>query len=89
MTEVVPDYVKEIHLAGHTVKSVDNTEIRIDTHNQLICKEVWELYQFAIARLGRVPTLIEWDTDLPDFSVLLQEASRAQTVLDENRAKVA
>ena len=89
LTEVEPKYVKEIHLAGHTVKSVEDTEIRIDTHNQLICNEVWELYQFAIARLGRTPTLIEWDTDLPDFSVLLQEVYQAQTVMDQTCAKVA
>ncbi len=89
LAEVEPKYVKEIHLAGHTVKSVDDTEIRIDTHNQLICDDVWQLYQFAIARLGPVPTLIEWDTDLPDFSVLLQEMNQAQSVMDQTCAKVA
>jgi len=89
LAEVEPKYVMEIHLAGHTVKSVEETQIRIDTHNQLICEEVWDLYQFAISRLGNIPTLIEWDTDLPEFSVLLQEANQAQTLMDQNCAKVA
>ena len=89
LKEVEPRYVKEIHLAGHTIKSVDNTEIRIDTHNQLICKEVWDLYQYTISRIGKIPTLIEWDTDLPDFSVLLNEVSQAQAVMDQSSVKVA
>lgn len=89
LSEVDPGHVKEIHLAGHTLKSVDDTEIRIDTHNQLICEDVWKLYQYAISRTGKVATLIEWDTDLPEFSVLLNEAERAQNLMDQPCAKVA
>ena len=89
LREVDPRYVKEIHLAGHTVKSVEQTEIRIDTHNQLVCDQVWELYQFTISRLGTTATLIEWDTDLPEFSVLLNEVSQAQLIMDQTCAKVA
>ena len=89
LSEVDPPYVKEIHLAGHTVKSVNDTEIRIDTHNQLICDPVWELYQYTISRIGKIATLIEWDTDLPEFSVLLNEADQAQTLMDQSCAKVA
>ena len=89
LREVDPRYVKEIHLAGHTVKSVEQTEIRIDTHNQLICDQVWDLYQFTISRLGPIPTLVEWDTDLPEFSVLLNEVSQAQSFMDQSCAKVA
>ena len=89
LREVEPRYVKEIHLAGHTIKAVDDTEIRIDTHNQLICAEVWELYEFTISRIGQIPTLIEWDTDMPEFSVLLNEVDHAQTLMDQYCAKVA
>lgn len=89
LSEVNPHHVKEIHLAGHTVKSVDDTEIRIDTHNQLICDQVWALFQYTITRIGKIATLIEWDTDLPEFSVLLNEANQAQTLMDQSCAKVA
>lgn len=89
LSEVNPRYVKEIHLAGHTVKTVDDTEIRIDTHNQLVCDQVWQLYQYAISRMGKIATLLEWDTDLPEFSVLLDEVNQAQTIMDQSCAKVA
>jgi uncharacterized protein (UPF0276 family) len=74
--------VREIHLAGHTVRRYDDGEILIDTHNALVCDEVWALYRASVARFGRVPTLIEWDSDLPALDVLVDEARRADTVMD-------
>jgi len=53
--------VKEIHLAGHTVKEVEGNVIRLDTHDQLVCGEVWDLYRISVERFGNVPVLIEWD----------------------------
>jgi uncharacterized protein (UPF0276 family) len=73
--------VKEIHLAGHTVKELDSNRILIDTHNQLVTKEVWALYRKAIRYFGEVPTLVEWDTDLPKLEVLLGEAQQAEIIL--------
>ncbi len=55
----------------------------IDTHNALVCAEVWALYRYALRRLGPVPTLIEWDTELPPLAVLLEEAGRAQDLIDD------
>jgi uncharacterized protein (UPF0276 family) len=81
--------VKEIHLAGHTVNEFEDGTILIDTHDQLVCDEVWSLYRDAVRRFGPKPTLIEWDTSLPELSVLLDEASTAQTILDELHARVA
>src|SRR5262249_8094983 len=57
--------VEEMHLAGHTVRQVGQQQILIDTHNQHVCDAVWELYANAVCRFGRVPTLIEWDADIP------------------------
>lgn len=71
--------IKEIHLAGHTRIS-DN--IILDTHNKRVSDEVWKLYKFAIQNIGPVPTLIEWDGDIPDLSVLQQESAKAQNILD-------
>ncbi len=77
--------VQEIHLAGYTRKAFADGEILIDTHNQLISQEVWTLYDFALAHLGPKPTLIEWDTDLPEFAVLMQEAAQAEHFLTAYR----
>jgi uncharacterized protein (UPF0276 family) len=69
--------VEEMHLAGHTVRDVGGRQMLIDTHNQHVCDEVWELYSFAIHHFGRIPTLIEWDADIPPLDVLVAEASEA------------
>ena len=70
--------VKEIHLAGHA-----RTELcLIDDHGSPVTDPVWWLYEAALARLGRVRTLIEWDTRIPDLDVLLGEARKAETLLD-------
>ncbi len=81
--------VKEIHLAGHTVNEFEDGSILIDTHDQLVCDEVWRLYRDAVRRFGPKPTLIEWDTNLPELSVLLDEANTAQTILEAPHARVA
>ena len=74
---IEPGSVGEIHLAGFQ----DTGEILIDTHGSAVCEDVWTLYEKAIARLGPVPTLIEWDTDIPALEVLLGEADKANHVL--------
>ena len=56
--------------------------VLIDDHGSKVPEAVWNLYELAIGRFGPVPTLIEWDTNLPDLSVLLGEAARAQACLD-------
>ena len=75
--------VAEIHLAGHAVvETAAGDEMRIDDHGDHVCKAVWALYEQALAHLGPRPTLLEWDTRLPAFSVLQAEAALAQTRLD-------
>jgi uncharacterized protein (UPF0276 family) len=81
--------VREMHLAGFTRKTFDGGEILIDTHNRRVVPEVWRLYEAAIARFGAVPTLIEWDSDLPPLAVLLDEARQAQTILEAHHARAA
>jgi uncharacterized protein (UPF0276 family) len=80
--DAVPaELVGEIHLAGHTVQEYDGEEIVVDTHNTRVCQAVWNLYARAIGRFGRVPTLIEWDSELPPLGVLLDEADRANRIM--------
>lgn len=74
-----PAAVREFHLAGHT----DKGSVLIDDHGSRVCEEVWNLYAFALARIGARPTLIEWDTDIPPIETLLAEAARADEILDE------
>jgi hypothetical protein len=79
-----PAAVCEIHLAGHAVKTLDGRRtLRIDDHGSRVAPQVWALYAEALARFGPVPTLIEWDTDVPPLEVLLEEAVRAAAVLEE------
>ncbi|MFN0185246.1 MAG: DUF692 domain-containing protein [Aquabacterium sp.] len=65
--------VGEIHLAGYS----DLGDIVIDDHGSRVHPLVWAVYRHAIQRLGPVPTLVEWDTDVPAMDVLLDEAAKA------------
>lgn len=75
--------IGEIHLAGHTQVSFDDTPVLIDSHGSAVGDAVWELYRYALRRFGARPTLIEWDTDLPPLAVLLAEAARADAIQSE------
>ena len=79
--------IGEIHLAGHATRLLDNGRVlRIDDHGSRVQPEVWALYEQAIAHCGVVPTLIEWDNDIPGLDVLLDEARQAETYLESARA---
>lgn len=75
--------VFEIHLAGHSVKNYKDKQILIDDHGSKVSPEVWELYDYAIAKFGKKPTLIEWDSNIPDLQILLNEAQKARNILDK------
>ena len=78
--------IGEIHLAGHTLKRLDDGQaLRIDDHGSCVAPEVWALYAQALARFGPIPTLVEWDTNLPPLEVLLGEAAKAAALLAERR----
>ena len=68
------DRVVQYHLAGHTNKG---THI-IDTHNDHVIDEVWELYRRSCQRTGGVATLLEWDADIPEFGVVHDEVLKAR-----------
>jgi uncharacterized protein (UPF0276 family) len=73
LAAIPPGVVGEMHLAGHLV----TPEAVIDHHGDRVAEPVWRLYEAALARFGAVPTLIEWDTDVPPLEVLLDEADKA------------
>lgn len=78
---LLPFTVGEIHLAGHAVNDADGRPLLIDDHGSAVAPAVWALYERALARFGAVPTLVEWDTDVPPLAVLLGEASTAGALL--------
>jgi len=78
---IEPDHVGELHLAGHGRVVDDGVPMLIDDHGHRVCDEVWALYAHACQRLGPMPTLIEWDTDLPALAVLLEEVQLARSVM--------
>jgi uncharacterized protein len=77
--------VGEIHLAGHAEQRDDEGDLLlIDSHDGPVTDAVWKLYEIVIARCGAVPTLIEWDSKIPDWPVLKAEAAAAQAILDRD-----
>lgn len=77
--------VREIHLAGFDRAG----ELLVDTHGTRVAAPVWALYRRALARFGPRPTLIEWDTDLPELDVLLDEAAIADRFMEAHHALAA
>ena len=75
---VPADRVVQFHLAGHS----DHGTYLLDTHDHPIRPEVWQLYEHAVARFGRVPTLIEWDDNIPEFEVLAATVDEARSRCD-------
>lgn len=73
--------VAEIHLAGHAIDGRENIVIRVDNHGDRVSPEVLALYERFIRRAGPRPTLIEWDTAIPDFGTLAAEAAIAKAVM--------
>ena len=75
--------VGEIHLAGHAEQSDDEGALLlIDSHDGPVTDAVWKLFEIVISRRGPVPTLVEWDSNIPDWPILKAEAAAAQAILD-------
>ena len=75
-------HVKEIHLAGFNPELDEKGRpLLIDTHDRPVDQDVWNLYEYVTLRTGPVPTLIEWDSDVPSLEELLAEAGRAEAIM--------
>ena len=82
LSRIPNEVVGEIHLAGHAVQNVDGVEIRIDDHGSPVKDPVWQLHEATLSQLGKPhPVLIEWDTDVPEFPVLLEESMKADEIV--------
>jgi len=83
------EHVGEIHLAGYEPEHDDDgSPLLIDAHNRPIDAAVWALYEHTIARTGPMPTLVEWDSNVPEWPVLFAELGRADHVLAASRQEV-
>lgn len=78
--------VGEIHLAGHAeIDGGDDERLLVDAHDRSVADEVWALYRRFIQRSGPVPTLIEWDNDIPSWACLHEEARLADAIIASRR----
>ena len=77
--------VCEIHLAGHASDRDDDGEpLLIDAHDREVCANVWDLYRHTLAKTGPLPSLVEWDNDVPEWEILAAEARKADAILRIN-----
>jgi len=83
-------HVREIHLSGHS-EHVDDAgaPLLIDSHDTPVKDPVWALYEEVLTRTGPIASLVEWDSDLPDWPVLRREAEAAQAIIDAAANRVA
>ncbi len=80
-------HVGEMHLAGHIEQEADDGVILVDTHSRPVKGDVWDLYKHAVRKVGVVPTLIEWDSDIPDLKTLVGEADKARAIIADIEAE--
>ena len=79
------DHVGEIHLAGHATQADDEGDLLlIDSHDGPVANAVWILFEIVIGQCGPIPTLVEWDSAIPDWPILKAEAIAAQKILDHH-----
>jgi uncharacterized protein len=79
------EHVGEIHLAGHAQQADDEGDLLlIDSHDGPVADAVWKLFDIVIDRCGPTPTLVEWDSAIPEWPVLKAEAAAAQAILDRH-----
>ena len=82
--KIPKNLVKEIHLAGHSIKKLDpNHILRVDTHDHSVCQEVWDLYGYTIQKTGAIHTLLEWDAKIPELHDLINEAAKVKNYLPQ------
>jgi uncharacterized protein len=83
--DAIPEnLIGEVHVAGHAVEEINGAQLRIDDHGSEVVDEVWGLLERLIGRVGPKPTLVEWDTNVPAWSVLKLEADKADLLLRQS-----
>ena len=84
------EHVGEIHLAGHAEQADDEGDLLlIDSHDRPVGDAVWELFEVVVMSCGPIATLVEWDSQIPDWSTLKAEAAAARTILNRHATSFA
>jgi uncharacterized protein len=79
------EHVGEIHLAGHAEQSDEEGDrLLIDSHDGPVADAVWKLFEIVVERCGPIPTLVEWDSKIPEWAVLKAESAAARAILDRH-----
>lgn len=73
-TNIPLDRVLQIHLAGHT----DHGDYVLDTHDNYVRNEVWEIYAKVYSQTRGVSTLLEWDDNFISLQDTWNEALKAK-----------
>ncbi len=89
LAEIPAELVGELHLAGHTVNRHGDRKIHIDDHGSAVSDSVWDLFGRAMDRFCDIPTLIEWDSDIPALDTLKEEARHADRIMEARGAVAA
>jgi uncharacterized protein (UPF0276 family) len=89
LRSIPAELVREIHLAGHTARQIGKRWILIDDHGSRVSDPVWALYRQALERFPGLPTLIEWDSQIPALAVLIEQAATAQSLCEEASSAVS
>ena len=87
LDEIPAKHIGEIHLAGHSLDTEGT--LLIDSHDEPVSEQVWDLHAKLVERIGRRPTLIERDGNVPSFAELMAERSRAQAQIAGEMALAA
>ena len=77
--KVPTERVVQMHVAGHFVRQ---DGLRIDTHGEAICDDVYELLDYTLRRVGPVPVLLERDNNIPPLDVVLAEVEQLRAIYD-------
>lgn len=87
LLEALPlEFTRQIHLAGF---EQDPEGVLLDNHGSAVDDAVWQLYEHALQFVGDVPTLIEWDNNIPALDVVLEQADRAKTIRERSLGRAA
>ncbi len=78
-----PEWVGEVHLAGHMAEHHDSGPLLIDDHGSAVSDYTWSLFHRFICSAGAKPVLIEWDTNVPEYSVLMDEVAKARRIMTD------
>lgn len=90
LNKIPAEIVGEIHLSGSKEILLNNNPVFLDTHCQKVSKEVWQLFELYLQKSTLIPTLIEWDSNIPTLQTLLKEAGIARMMIHKaNQLKEA